>query len=138
MMVVRLENRVAVVTGGGSGIGAAICRSFAAEGAWVTVTDLWSETAEQVAAEIREAGGVADSCTLDVTKRASVEYTAANIATRFGPVDVWLNNAGISRVFPFPDCTDDQWDRVLEVNLNQATMCSRTRTAYLISSSDCP
>jgi len=113
----RLENRVAVVTGGGNGIGAAICRAFAAEGAQVTVTDLRPEAAEQVAAEIRAAGGQAAAWPMNVAERASVESAAAEIEARFGPADIWVNNAGISKVVPFLDCTDDVWDLILRVNL---------------------
>jgi NAD(P)-dependent dehydrogenase (short-subunit alcohol dehydrogenase family) len=106
-----------VITGGGSGIGAAICRAFAAEGARMAVADLRPEAAEQVAAEIRQAGGQAVAWSLDVADRASVEHAADEIATRFGPVDIWVNNAGISRVVPFQECTDDLWDLILRVNL---------------------
>ena len=107
----RLQNKVAVVTGGGGGIGAAICRAFAAEGAHVAVTDLRPEAAEQVAAEIRATGGQADAWGLNVAERATVERAADEIAARLGPVDIWVNNAGISRVMPFMECTDDLWDR---------------------------
>ncbi len=113
----RLLNRVAAITGGGSGIGAAICRAFAAEGARVAVADLRPEAAEQVAAEIRQAGGQAAAWGLNVADRATVEHAAGEIATRFGPVDIWVNNAGISRVIPFQECTDDLWDQILRVNL---------------------
>ena len=113
----RLQDRVAVITGGGSGIGAAICRAFAAEGAWVAVADLRPEAAEQVAAEIRRAGGQAAAWSLNVADRATVEHAADEIATRFGPVDIWVNNAGVARVVPFQECTDDLWDLILRVNL---------------------
>lgn len=113
----RLINRVAAITGGGSGIGAAICRAFAAEGARVAVADLRPEAAEQVAAEIGLAGGQAAAWSLNVADRATVEHAADEIATRFGPVDIWVNNAGISRVVPFQECTDDLWDLILQVNL---------------------
>ncbi|MCX6030517.1 MAG: SDR family NAD(P)-dependent oxidoreductase [Chloroflexi bacterium] len=112
-----LENRVTVVTGGGSGIGAAICRAFAAERARVAVTDLRPEAAEQVAGEIRAAGGQAAAWGLDVATRATVERAAEEIASRWGPVDVWVNNAGISRVVPFLECSDALWDLTLQVNL---------------------
>ena len=114
----RLQDKVTVVTGGGSGIGAAICRAFAAEGARVAVTDLRSEGAEQVAAEIRATGGRADAWPkVDVAERATVERAADEIAARFGPADIWVNNAGISRVVPFMECTDDLWNAILRINL---------------------
>ena len=113
----RLQDRVAVVTGGGNGLGAAVCRAFATEGARVAVTDLQPEAAEQVAAEIRAAGGQAAAWGMDVTDRPAVEGAAASIAARWGPVDLWVNNAGISRVIPFQECTDDLWDLILRINL---------------------
>jgi NAD(P)-dependent dehydrogenase (short-subunit alcohol dehydrogenase family) len=114
---VRLQDKVAVVTGGGGGIGAAICREFAAEGARVAVTDLLPEAAERVAAEIRAKGQEANAWSLDVAERATVERAADEIAARLGPVDIWVNNAGISRVVPFMDCTDELWDTILRINL---------------------
>jgi NAD(P)-dependent dehydrogenase (short-subunit alcohol dehydrogenase family) len=113
----RLQDKVAVVTGGGGGIGAAICGAFAAEGARVAVTDLRPEAAEQVAAEIRAEGGQADAWRLNVAERATVERAADQIAARLGPVDIWVNNAGISRVMPFMACTDELWDTILQINL---------------------
>lgn len=113
----KLENRVAVVTGGGSGIGAAICRAFAQEGAHVAVTDLRQEAAAEVAATIRAENGKAEAWAMNVADRTDVESAAREIATHFGPVDIWVNNAGISRVIPFVDCTDDVWDMILRINL---------------------
>ena len=113
----RLQDKVAVVTGGGGGIGAAICREFAAEGARVAVTDLHLPVAEQVAQEIRAGGSQASAWALDIADRATVERAADEIAVRLGPVDIWVNNAGISRVLPFMECTDDLWDAILRINL---------------------
>jgi sorbitol-6-phosphate 2-dehydrogenase len=114
---VRLENKVAIITGGGSGIGAAICRAFAAEGARVAVTDLRLAAAEEVAAAIRAAGGQAAAWGLDVADRATVEAAADEIAARWGPADIWVNNAGVSRIVPFLECSDELWDLTLRVNL---------------------
>jgi NAD(P)-dependent dehydrogenase (short-subunit alcohol dehydrogenase family) len=113
----RLQDRVAVVTGGGNGLGAAMCRAFAAEGARVAVTDVQPQAAEQVAAEIRAEGGQAAAWSFDVTDRPAVEAAAASIATRWAPVDLWVNNAGISRIVPFQECTDELWDLILCINL---------------------
>jgi NAD(P)-dependent dehydrogenase (short-subunit alcohol dehydrogenase family) len=114
---VRLQDKVAVVTGGGGDIGSAICREFAADGARVAVTDLRPEAAERVAAEIRAKGQEAIAWSLDVAERATVERAADEIAARLGPVDIWVNNAGISRVVPFMACTDELWDTILRINL---------------------
>ncbi|NOZ50032.1 MAG: SDR family oxidoreductase [Chloroflexi bacterium] len=113
----KLVNKVAVVTGGGSGIGAEICRAFAREGALVAVTDMRREAAEQIAAEIRDAQGQAFSWGFDVSDHATVEDAVCKIEKQLGPLDIWVNNAGISRVVPFLDCSDDLWDLILNVNL---------------------
>lgn len=113
----RLSNKVAVVTGGGSGMGAEICRTFAQAGALVAVTDLRREAAAQVVAEIQAANGQALAWGFDVADRKAVEEAADGIEQRWGPPDIWVNNAGISRVVPFLDCTDEVWDLILQVNL---------------------
>ena len=113
----KLAHRVAVVTGGGSGIGAAICRALAAAGATVAVTDLQGAAAECVAAEIRGSGGQALAWDFDVSDRAAVDTAATEIEERLGSIGIWVNNAGISRIVPFLDCSDALWDRILRINL---------------------
>jgi sorbitol-6-phosphate 2-dehydrogenase len=114
---VKLKDQVAVVTGGGSGIGAEICRAFAQEGALVAVTDLRQEAAEQVAAQIRQAGGVAQAWAFDVAERAAVEAATDEVERRLGPLAIWVNNAGVSYIMPFLECSDDVWEQTLRVNL---------------------
>lgn len=116
-MAGRLSKRVAVVTGGGSGIGAGICRAFAREGAAVAVTDLDLSAAERVADEIRAGGGCAAAYGCDVTQAVAVARVASEVEGTLGPLEIWVNNAAISRVVPFLECTEELWDRVLRVNL---------------------
>ncbi len=113
----RLVGKTAVVTGGGSGIGAAICAAFASEGAAVAVTDVNLDAAEQVAAEIQGAGGRAVAHGFDVSDAVTVAAAAVEIERVLGPLDIWVNNAGISRVVPFLECSEELWDLVLRVNL---------------------
>ena len=143
-MAGRLEERVAVVTGGGIGIGAGICRAFGAEGAVVAVADIKSASAESVVAEIRGAGGKADAWAFDVSDARAVENAADGIETRLGPIDIWVNNAGVSYIVPFLECTEGQWDLTQRVNLKgtfigcQAAirrMCPRKRGVVLNMSS---
>jgi NAD(P)-dependent dehydrogenase (short-subunit alcohol dehydrogenase family) len=116
----RLRGKVAVVTGGGGGIGKAICRALAEEGAPVAVCDVRIEAARAVADEIRALGGSADAWAFDVSDRAAVEKAADAIEHAFDGLDIWVNNAGISRIVPFLDCTDEIWDLTLSVNLKGA------------------
>jgi NAD(P)-dependent dehydrogenase (short-subunit alcohol dehydrogenase family) len=116
----RLSGKVAVVTGGGGGIGAAICRALAEEGAAVAVCDARMEAARTVAGEIGQSGARAGSWSFDVSDRAAVEKASDGIERALGPLDIWVNNAGISRIVPFLDCSDEIWDRTLSVNLTGA------------------
>ncbi len=110
-------DRVAVVTGAASGIGRALAETFAREGSSVVVADLEAETAEAVAAGIRDAGGDAIAVAVDVSDAAAVEQLAATTVERFGHVDVVCNNAGVSTFNLFRDQTLDDWKWVVGVNL---------------------
>jgi meso-butanediol dehydrogenase / (S,S)-butanediol dehydrogenase / diacetyl reductase len=112
----RLDGRTAIVTGGGSGIGQAICRRFASEGATVVVADLVRERAEEVAAEI---GGRAVQA--DVTVAADVERMAAEA----GRADVLVNNAGGGMADDLLEIDEDEWDADVELNLKSAYLCSK-------------
>jgi len=113
----KLEDKIAVVTGAAGGIGAAICEAFAREGAIVAVTDLSIETAEATAVRIRETGGRAEALAFDVSDHAAVEDGAEKIETRLGPIDIWVNNAGISHITAFLDCSEKLWDSTININL---------------------
>jgi 2-hydroxycyclohexanecarboxyl-CoA dehydrogenase len=108
----RLEGRIALVTGGASGIGAATCRRLAAEGARVAVTDLNLEPAEELAAELDGA-----AFELDVRSTASVGAALEGLERDLGPPDVLVNNAGYDEFGFFTGTDEGLWDRVLAVNL---------------------
>ena len=128
----RIKDRVAVVTGGGSGIGAAICKALAEEGAAVAVGDLNREAARQVADEIRASGGTAAAKTFDVSDLAAVERAADEVISELGPLAIWVNNAGVSYVTPFLECTEDQWERTLRVNLTGAFIGCRAAISRML------
>ncbi len=118
-----LENKVAVVTGGGQGIGAAVARAYAAQGANVAVVDWSLETAEEVAQSIRRNGGQATALRCDVSDRSAVDAMVAATQDRLGPVDVLANNAGITRTAMLHKMTSQQWDQVLAVHLTGSFNC---------------
>lgn len=111
-----LLGKVALVTGGASGIGAGIAQVLASSGAVVAIGDLDGDAADAMAGSLpgaRKSLGVR----LDVTDRDSTRQAVDQIEQRFGPVDVLVNNAGVSDVAPFLDITDQDWDRLVNVNL---------------------
>ena len=112
-----INGKVAVVTGGAGGIGAAICRRFGEEGASVAVFDINQDAAEAVAGAIREAGGVARAYAVDLTSQESVVAAVAGVEGELGPIDIMVNNAGWDRAGAFLDTDKDLWERIVAVNL---------------------
>ncbi|MBS1863302.1 MAG: SDR family oxidoreductase [Actinobacteria bacterium] len=116
-----VERKVAVVTGAGSGIGAAIARELSARGLAVLVTDLDPAAAERVADEC----GGAHWLAVDVTDRASIEAAASSAVADLGGLDVWVSNAGVSHMTPFVEVTEEELDRSLGVNLKGVFRCGQ-------------
>ena len=115
----QLKEQVAVITGGGRGIGRAIARRLAAEGAAVLVAARTAAEIEAVAAEIRKAGGRAEFETADVARPEDCERIAAAARRHFGRVDILVNNAGIyGPVRPAHEITPEEWNEVLAINLS--------------------
>ncbi|AUS80821.1 hypothetical protein C1701_23520 [Actinoalloteichus sp. AHMU CJ021] len=118
-MTARFDGNVVVVTGAGQGIGAAIARSFAEQGATVVVTDIRADTATTTAIEINAAtGATVLARPLDVTRSAEVAALADQVVAEHGRVDVLVNNAGIVLGAASFDYDDDTWNRTLAVNLS--------------------
>jgi galactitol 2-dehydrogenase len=110
----KLEGKVAIVTGGARGIGAAICRRYADEGARVAVADILGDEAEALAGEIgREAFGVQ----LDITRRASIDAMVEAVLARAGGIDVLVNNAAIFEMAPLLEITEASYDKQFAVNV---------------------
>jgi 2-hydroxycyclohexanecarboxyl-CoA dehydrogenase len=110
----KLDDKIAVVTGAGQGIGKAIAEKLAAEGATVVVTDVNESTAKETAEAI---GGGAVGLHTDVTSRESVDDTVEQVKNQFGRIDVLVNNAGWDKAGPFVDSDPADWDRVIAINL---------------------
>jgi NAD(P)-dependent dehydrogenase (short-subunit alcohol dehydrogenase family) len=119
-MAEGFAGKVAVVTGGGNGIGAATCRAFAAQGARVAVLDRDASAAESVAGGIAERGGNATAHAVDVADRAAFHVAATKIAEAAGGIDVLVNGAGTTVRQLIRDMRPEDWDRVIAVNLTGA------------------
>lgn len=114
----RLKGLVAIVTGGGSGFGECISRTYVDQGAKVMVADLDADKAAQVAASLRKDGGEAESCRVDVAVSANMKALVEATLARFGRIDIMVNNAGMSHANrPMLEVTEEFFDRLYQVNV---------------------
>lgn len=120
-----LKGKVALITGGGQGLGEAICRTLAEAGTIIVPADVQNQKAEQVAASIRSAGGKAMAVKLDVTDEQQAEEAVRQVAAEFGHFDILINNAGIDFTLPIEELTVAQFDKVIAVNLRGPFVMSK-------------
>lgn len=120
-----LDGRVAFVTGAGGGLGEGICTSLAAAGAAVACADVVTGRAEKIARGVAEAGGRSLALHADVADRASVEGAVARTVAELGGIDILVNNAAIYPRRAWTEITEEEWDRVLAVNLKAYFLCAR-------------
>ncbi|ODT07665.1 MAG: short-chain dehydrogenase [Mesorhizobium sp. SCN 65-20] len=131
-MQAAFEGKVAIVTGGGSGIGAAICRQLGREGAEVVIGDLDAEAARNIAQEIRANGGKAHEFAVDVADAASVERLVDYCREKCGGLDLAVNNAGVAGSRrPTADFPVDEWHRLIDINLNGVFHCMKYEIAAM-------
>lgn len=116
----RLQDKVAVITGGGGGIGGATCARFAQEGARVAVLDRNLGAAQTVVERITAEGGAAHAIECDITSRASVDAAVAQVIGTLGPIDILVNNAGWDVFSPFMKTQPEQWEKIIAINLTGA------------------
>ncbi len=128
----RFDGAVAVVTGGGQGIGAAVAHALAAEGAAVVVAARHFDRIERVAIEIRGRGGRAWAVPCDVTDAASVADLAQTAIQQAGTVDILVNNAGVAHSAPLAKTSLDDWNRVLAVNATGTFLCTRAFLTFML------
>jgi NAD(P)-dependent dehydrogenase (short-subunit alcohol dehydrogenase family) len=120
-----LEKKCALITGGGGGLGSAICRELARGGAAVVVADLDDAKAKAVADGIQSAGGVASALKVDITKEQEVTATVDAAQRAFGRLDILVNNAAIDFTVPIDELTVAEWDAVIRVNLRAPFLFSQ-------------
>ena len=129
----KLAGETAIVTAAGQGLGEEISKKFAAEGANVAVADLNGEEAQRVCREITAAGGAAIALICDATKKAEVAAMVEAVLKKWGTVDILVNAAGGFHQFaPITEITEEEWDRVINVNLKSAFLCAQAVAKTMI------
>jgi len=120
-----LDGKVALITGGSRGLGAAICETLAAAGATVIAADIRVDQAEQVAQEIRKKGGEAIALSLDITNDDQIATAIQRILDQYEKIDILINNAGTDITLPIEELAIADWDRVMSVNLRAPFILSK-------------
>jgi 2-hydroxycyclohexanecarboxyl-CoA dehydrogenase len=129
---VKLAGKVAVVTGGASGIGRAICEALAREGARVAVFDLNQPGGRETVAAIEHAGGKGSVHGVDITDVAAVDMAIDHVALREGGLHILVNCAGWDKPMPFVNTTPEFWDKILAINLKGPIACTRAALRHMI------
>lgn len=127
----RLENKVAIITGGADGIGKAGAEVFASEGAVVVIWDMNEEKGKETAGILREKAGKAEFMKVNTAVYQEVEEAAAKVIEQFGRIDILINNAGITRDATLKKMTPDLWQQVIDVNLTGVFNCAKVISAYM-------
>lgn len=128
----RVNNKVAIVTGGAAGIGKAACILLAKEGARVAIVDINQSAGEHLANEIRQAGGIAEFWLMNTANENEVKNTFQKIEQKFNKIDVLVNNAAIGGVNkPTDQVTEEEWDEVMNVNVKGVFFCTKHVIPYM-------
>ena len=127
----RLKGKIAVITGGNSGVGAATAKLFAAEGATVVITARREAALKEVADEITAAGGEVYAVSTDISKPEDPEMLMQKVMDKYGKIDILVNNAGISSSTPLLNYTEDEFDKISNLNIKSVFVCSKAVVPYL-------
>jgi NAD(P)-dependent dehydrogenase (short-subunit alcohol dehydrogenase family) len=127
----RLDGRVAIVTGGGGGLGSGICPALAAAGAAVAVAGRTKGKLEDVVASVNAAGGRAIAVEADIADSASVAAMTDRVVSELGGIDILVNNAAVYHRKPWTEITEADWDQVLDTNLKGYYFCARAAYPFL-------
>ncbi|MBB3161230.1 SDR family oxidoreductase [Rhizobium laguerreae] len=133
-MTDRLKGKVAIISGGATGMGGAASKLFAAEGARVAIIDRNGDAAAETVKQIRDAGGEADCWTADVSDEAAVNAAVAGVEERYGPVTVLFNHAGTIVIKPFLETTVEEWDWLHAVNVRSMFLMTKAVLPKMIAS----
>jgi 2-hydroxycyclohexanecarboxyl-CoA dehydrogenase len=126
----KLDDKVAIVTGAGRGIGRGIVEKLTAEGAWVVVSDIDENSARETA---RAIGGQSMGLRVDVTSKESIEAMVKEVMDRFGRLDVLVNNAGWDKVGPFLKSDESDWDKIIAINLYGMLHCCKAVLPVMVN-----
>jgi 2-hydroxycyclohexanecarboxyl-CoA dehydrogenase len=129
----KLKDQVAIITGGGRGMGRAHCLLLASEGAIVISCDKLGDSAKAVAEEVRKAGGRADGYTLDITKGPDVRRVVQEVADKYKRIDILVNNAGFDAIKPFIETTEADWDFLIDLNLKGHLLVTHAVLPHMIA-----
>jgi 3-oxoacyl-[acyl-carrier protein] reductase len=129
----RLQNKVAIITGAANGIGLATAGKFASEGAVSIICDLDADRVEHAVQAVRSAGGRADGYVVDVTDRATVDAMVADVMAKHGRIDILVNNAGITKDARLMKMTEAQFDAVINVNLKGVFNCTQAVAGIMVA-----
>ncbi len=129
----RLEGKVAIITGAGGGIGRGIAQRFVEEGARIVVNDILAERADETVALITKSGGEAVAAAADISERAGVQHLLAVAVERWGGYDILVNNAAVLNHASFFDLREEDWDRVMRINLRGMFLCTQEAARYWVA-----
>ncbi len=133
--IFSLDGKIAIITGGAGGIGKSIARGFCHFGGTSVIVDVDIESGKRTADEIIKDGGKADAFSCDVTNKVQVDETVNAIATKYGKIDILVANAGIGDRNPAEDMTENQWDRVINIDLKGVWLFNQAVGKHMIENS---